>query len=419
MWGKENNMKKNIILFSSVILCMTSIFCATSKTNGKAVVIVPIADLVGGTILGEPILKTTNAYDNMPVYAANRCQRIHQLLYNEVVEIINTRGDEVCIRISNVFYVIQASHEPQTTYWTHKKNIITLDRIQKYTINPAHIPTPIDFRDPDHHALYNKNIVTLREPFYNRATKQTFSAGTRFVRAPQSTRTRKQYIKAYSIDYNKMKQYVIRIPRKSCILYDSQKKPHERLDDFVGVLRAWAHKAPDCIAYVWGGCSFTDTVPTAFNRVAFSVEKNSYYYERKNNTSLPKAGFDCTGMIARAAQLCGIPYFCKNTTTIPQFIPRLGKNDRIEVGDLIVVRGHVMVVANKQKNTLIEARAYPHGYGKVQEIALKKVFQGIHSYKDLYKAYQEKKALKRMDKGGKVRDVFKRFSIHRIIPARA
>ena len=403
-------MKKNIILFSSVILCMISIFGATNKINGKAFVIVPIADLVG-----KPILKTTNAYDNIPVYAKNRCQRIHQLLYNEVVEIINTRGDEVCVSISNVFYVTHTSNKPQTTYWTHKKNIITLDRLQKHTINPAHIPAPIDFKDPDHHALYNKNIVTLRKPFYHQATKQTFSAGTRFVRASQPTHTRKQYIKAYVIDYIKMKQYVMRIPRKSCILYDPQKKPPERLDDFVAVLRAWAHKTPDCIAYVWGGCSFTDTVPTAFNQVACSAEKNSYYYERKNNTQLPKAGFDCTGMIARAAQLCGIPYFCKNTTTIPQFIPRLGKNNRIEAGDLIVVRGHVMIVANLEKNTLIEARSYPHGYGKVQEITVGEVFQGIRSYKDLYKAYQENRALKRMDKNGKVRNIFKQFSIHRII----
>ncbi len=413
MWGKKDNMKKNIILFGAIALFMTGIFGNTNKTIGKAIVIVPIADLAV-----TPILKTTNAYDNMPVYAKNRCKRIHQLLYNEVVEIINTRGDEVRIKIANVFYITHTLHKPQTTYWTHKKNIITFDKIQKHSINPTHIPAPINFQDSDHHALCDKNIVTLLKPFYNRATKQTFSAGTRFVCAPQPTRTRKQYIKAYAIDYNKMKQYIMRIPLKSCILYDPKKMLHERLDDFVGILQAWAHKAPDCIAYVWGGCSFTDTVPTTFDRVAFSEEKNSYYYERKNDTHIPKTGFDCTGMVFRAAQQCGIPYFCKNTTTIPQFIPRLGENDSIAVGDLIVVRGHVMVVANKEKNTLIEARAYPHGYGKVQEIALRKVFQGIHSYKDLYKAYQEKRALKRIDKGGKVRDVFKRFGIHRIIPAR-
>ena len=65
-----------------------------------------------------------------------------------------------------------------------------------------------------------------------------------------------------------------------------------------------------------------------------------------------------------------------------------------------------MVVSDTDKNLLIEARSYSHGYGKLHEIPIGKVFEGIETYKDLTDAYFGKKVIKRKDKQGKIRDTF-------------
>jgi hypothetical protein len=75
-------------------------------------------------------------------------------------------------------------------------------------------------------------------------------------------------------------------------------------------------------------------------------------------------------------------------------------------GDLILVRGHVMIVSDTTKNLLIEARSYGHGYGKLHEIPIGEVFENINTYKDLSEACFGKKVIKRKDKEGKVRDSF-------------
>ncbi len=407
-------MNKIFLLYGPLILCVTTMLTG----NQEAVVVVPVADLVGQSMKSIDTNYTpSESYDQIPVATKKIsmvCPRIHQLLFNEVVEIVRVLGDEVYVNISNTFYVIERSNKSQTTYCALKKNIITFDTLKTHGIATTHIPIPIDFQDNGHHALHDQNIVTLLSPFYDAKTKQTFSAGTRFVRARQQRHSLKRYIKAYVIDFANMKQYTVRIPRKICYLYDPHKKPQERLTDFVDVLRQWAHSTPGCIPYVWGGCSFTKTVHEMFEEIPCNKEKNSYY-ERKNNIQSPKTGFDCSGMIIRAAQLCGIPYFSKNTRTIAQGLPKLGNNDIISAGDLLVIRGHVMVIADVKKNTLIEARSYIHGYGKVQEIALNKVFQGIATYQDLLTAYRNKKPLKRLETQGNVRDRFDTFTLHRIM----
>ena len=105
-------------------------------------------------------------------------------------------------------------------------------------------------------------------------------------------------------------------------------------------------------------------------------------------------------MIARAAQMCEIPYFCKNTTTIERCLTPLSKDNKPIPGDIIWIPGHVMVIADLANNTLIEARGYKHGYGKVHEIPLNEEFKGINTYHDLINAYHNNKAIIRLDRNG-------------------
>jgi len=118
----------------------------------------------------------------------------------------------------------------------------------------------------------------------------------------------------------------------------------------------------------------------------------------------PKTGLDCSGMIARAAQICGIPYFYKNTTIIERFLTPLAKGNKPIPGDIIWIPGHVMVVADFINNTLIEVRGYKHGYSKIHEIPLNEEFKGINTYHDLTNAYHNNKAIIRLDSSGNERE---------------
>ena len=186
--------------------------------------------------------------------------------------------------------------------------------------------------------------------------------------------------------------------------------PSARRQQFVALVRSWAHQANGFIPYVWGGCSFTHTSwPHTFDEI--ETDNNQSYFALKNYLHTPKPGLDCSGLVYRAAQLVGIPYFCKNTFTIEHTLTRLQPGQQLREGDLIVVPGHVMIVSDIANNLLVEARSYHHGHGKVHEIELGKVFKDITSYTDLAAAYSSKAPLYRIDSNGKARDTFTQFAL--------
>jgi hypothetical protein len=112
--------------------------------------------------------------------------------------------------------------------------------------------------------------------------------------------------------------------------------------------------------------------------------------------------------------MASLPYYFKNTTTISTQVPPLPPHALPEPGDLIVIPGHVMVIADLKNHTLLEARGYPHGYGKVQELPLEKVFKDIATYEQLLAAYRNKKTVYRIDREGNVRDTIQTMKILRV-----
>lgn len=397
------------LIFSALLI---SLSCHSAQ---KAVINVPIADLIGNPIVTiRPDEQAETAYNTIAccgvqTNSAFACPRMHQLLYNDIVEIIKTHNDEVCIRTPHAFYLTSSSTTPQTHYWTLKKNITLLDDITNKNIPPAHIPDPITFTDNKNTTLNHTDvdIVTLQEPHYDSTLKINFSAGTRFVAVATTKRKQSHTIKVYAIDYKTMREHQIKINSKKCMLADPTKKNNVRIADYVNVLRKWVCTKSGCIPYVWGGTSFTRPTHGPFKEVTQKTNNSDYsFYQYEKDTASPKSGFDCSGVILRAAQICGIPYFCKNTATIPHCLKPLQPEQQLINGDLILVRGHVMIVSDIVRNLLIEARSYAHGYGKLQEIPLSEVFEDIKTYKDLCDVYFDKKVIKRKDKEGKVRDTF-------------
>jgi hypothetical protein len=399
-----------------ITYCIVILYVSLNAME-KAVICVPIADL-----LGEPMHKiypgqlVTNSYDNLPVCDKTNtryaCPRIHQLVYNDIVDIVETKNDETHIQISQLFYTKLSSLDPQTTYWTQSKNLRLLKDI---TQDISHIPQPLSFKENNKKSTSNnQHIITLKEPHYDSTTQLTFSAGTRFVCSQKPTQHRKK-LKVFIIDYHNNKEHCITIPTDKCIFLCNS-NPNQHIKNFVDLLKSWANQNNSFIPYVWGGTSFTSTINTPFKVITKETGNHSYsYYEYENEKTKPKSGFDCSGLISRAAQICSIPYFYKNTITIRQHLQPLTPEDVLINGDLILVKGHVMAISDIEKNLLIEARSYGSGYGKVQEIALNNVFDAIETYTDLCNAFFNNKELKRKDKWGKIQDTYQDWKILKIM----
>lgn len=388
----------------NTLISLQSLHAVTFPT--KAVTKVPVADLVGSPL--QDFFNTREIlshYNNLPScgQGAQSCYRIHQLIFNEVVTLVEQRGDEVLVRIPSLFYERENSSQRHDSYWSLKKNFATFDELAHAGISGDYFPDPLDYKNP--HEVSKKKIVTLLFPFQDVATNQSFSVGTRFV--TNSAKTTKNSYAVFIMDYACKRMKTVFIPVNLCRAEWIAEPFHKKVHNFITLLKSWANKGT--IPYVWGGCSFTHYCPSKQFEV---VKKNQQeYYEWPPYKEGPKNGFDCTGLIARAAQISGIPYYFKNSITIMKNLKELSAQEHLVAGDIIYFAGHVMVVADLKKNTIIEARAYNHGFGKIHEIALAKVFQGVETFAQLEEKFKKKQPLYRLESNGKVAQTIAQFKL--------
>jgi hypothetical protein len=360
----------------------------------KAVCVAPIADLVGeqkhASLTSLPIAH--KRFDGPA--------RVHQLLYNEIVEVHEMNGREARIKVPQLFYETSASSSPQQFYWTSARNLMPLRDVAKKGI-PLHVfPQPLTCnKDRFERALHN--TVSLTQPFFDPQTKTTYSAGTRFV--IKSARRNQVVVSFFDRRTNSLRTCAL--PKNICLIHQ-QENNQNRLRAFVDVVKTWAHLNPGFVPYVWGGCS----VGSLCKKEQF-VQENGIFTRGELPSNKPQPGLDCAGLIARAAHLAGIPYFYKNSLTIAKHLAPLNKKEMVSEGDIIWIPGHVMVVSSLKDNLLVEARHYSHGYGKVHEIPLGDQFKNINSYEQLTAHFFNKKPLQRLDKAGKVVQVLPDFKI--------
>ena len=335
----------------------------------KAIVVVPVADL-----LGQPSqnINPNKFYNQLnPSTELGTCHRINQSLFNEIVDVVQEKGAEVEIATRNCF-IKNSTSDRYNKFWTLKSNIMPLEGLDRDKI-PA------------------SSQVTLIKPF--KYKKLTFSAGTNFVVQTETKNSCKVFIlnpKTKNFD-------MVDIP-KSYIFEPSD----NRINDFIRILKSWTNQKK-VIPYVWGGTSFSKS---------YKKHKNAAEFHKfLSKTENVKSGMDCAGLILRAAQIAGIPYFYKNTTTLAANLPKIRGIDSIENGDLIFFPGHVIIISDIDKNLCIEARGYNHGYGIVQEIPLNQLFKDINNFNELRETYFRHKPLERLDSEQKIVQNIKNFQV--------
>ena len=392
------------------ILLVTTLFLAHiayANVPYKAVVIAPIADLVGAPIQTFfPNSTPAQAYDDLVVCggtpaAHSYCPRLHQLLFNEIVTVVEEKEDEVRVKNSSCFYIAKDNPAPQHAYWMLKKNLVPFQELENKSIDINHFPDPITFEDPN--SLIDEQVVTLALPWYDANTNQIFSAGTRFLRACEQQDSNAD-VPVHIFDPATMISTITIIPA-SVLMIAPPESIAEKIKLFVQVLKAWANPESGFIPYVLGGSSFTITTnKPALEKYGTCQGADCSYYEIQDFNHAPKPGFDCSNLITRAAQLAGIPFFFKNSLTIATYLKPLQPGQQLETGDIFWKKGHVIVVSDTEKNTVIEARGYTNGAGSVQEIELNKVFQNVSTCDDFSVAWRNKQAVERLGEDGTVID---------------
>ncbi len=403
-----------------LILCFISTFSFSAPAKErKAIVIKPVADLLGQPYVQSPKkgISVDEYYHKIPFSGSgSACWRLHQVLFNEVVTVLAEKGNEVKVRISNFYYILDNESSPKDTYWTSKDNLFFLDNLKHKKIDLSHFPHPISYGDKKTRLDEEQNIVTLKKPFFDPLTKKTYSVGTRFLAHPGQNL--KGSFDRGSFDifiFDPVKQELVssKIPKLNCIR-NYFKKPEDQIQNFVQVLRSWTNHKNGFIPYVLGGFSWTQNCEQDTYKEKKDPVSNKAYFQREEWSENSKIGFDCVGIIGRAAQICNIPFFYKNTRTLLRGLETLKKGEQVGEGDLIWYPGHVMVISNLKNNLIIEARGYDNGNGKVREAPIQEVFGGVNSLSELVRIYQAKAPVPILDINGKTVTNCKSFKILKI-----
>jgi len=369
-------MKKTCILLFVINLVVMRL------QTQEAVCIVPVTDLLGGnTCQDDP---TTYAiYQNLPLNGpADQVKRIDQLIFNERAIIQETRGNQCRICIPSHGYCNHEDHELHHEFWTLAQNLAALDTIQDCTV----VPPDISQTGP--------TTVTLRSPWYDYKHHQWFSAGTRFVCDDEQDDPSSYRVLLLS---PRLKSGHVYIPRDSCIdTHDMSRKEEIKL--FLELLDSFTQNTDGCAPYVLGGNSFAK--PYALD---YTVQETAHGLTTPYPTKASvHSGFDCAALVFRVAQMAGLPFTFKNSSAIRMFLTPCTEQQPPENGDIIYIPGHIMVLFDKEHNTIIEARTQTHGYGSVHKINLEQEFKEITSFEKLWEYHTTQKSVTRLNADGTV-----------------
>lgn len=175
---------------------------------------------------------------------------------------------------------------------------------------------------------------------------------------------------------------------------------------FLGILKLWIGNAETAaIPYVWGGCSFIERLaPRDFKYVTAMRDADEIGNWQRTSAPGVHTGFDCTGVLLRAAQVAGIAYFCKNSTTLGKDMKDVAQGEALEDGDIILIPRHVLIVSSLKNNTVIDTSSYSGGDASLQERPLLAKLN-VKDFAALRLCAETKQPIERVNfKGEKIKD---------------
>lgn len=385
------------VLFVSLIMPIIS-------SDYNAVVSVAVADLVA-----QPYSKTLKDTDVLNSYKRlacgdTACERAYQLLFHEIVSVEDQLGIEVKVRVPHIIYYDSKRDCYDNCYWTLASNLMPISDLQNKKIDIGKLPSPISWNRLDL-SYCSSNVVTLTMPFNDSETKNIYSAGTRFVINCELD----DFWKVWIFDAKGFVMKSALIPKQICKVFEN-KAIRDRVLDYINLLRKWTKLNEGFIPYVFSGSSFT-SLTNVDEFKSREDEQGCAFYWREEFTNRPYSGFDCSCIISRASQMCGLAYFYKDSQTLVRNLEPIQEDDTVQEGDIIWFPGHVMIVSDVRNNMLIESRGYASGFGKTHEIELSKAFTDIETYEQLKEAHLNKHQLKLLARDGSLRYVIEDFKI--------
>jgi len=407
--------------FIGIVLFAMCCFAPLIAIPCRAMVSVPVTDAIGsGPLVVANSSESKKRYQSLP-YSWKQTPdylnaRSHQLLFNQVVTIVREKGGEVCVEIPDVYYKTSLKSQAMPLKgWVMKSDIIEFSTLRSRNVDVSKIPH-------NYTGGAKQKTIVLTMPCRVSCHVRTYSAGTRFSVKDEQ----KDYFVAYVFNTESNVYDTIKFSKKVCML-NSPRTRQQKVDVFIDLLKSWSHRKEGFIPYVLGGGSWLRTYVKDsivkhplrdYDGQLVKGKGNGYYsYDREGGDGSIKSGFDCSSLIYTAAHVSGIPYYCKNTTTLVNQLRKLGDGDRLEVGDLICFPGHVMIVSGVGKRLqIIQSEGYSERMkeGKVYESDAQKLFYNICADSDLVSSYRKKESLICLNADGKTETPIVNWSIYKL-----
>jgi hypothetical protein len=354
------NSFQSVFIFSSFFICHIShLVCCTHNVNHQiAIINKPVVDFfqkipLDPTIIGvSPELK--------------ECPRDHQGIYNEAF--CATRRGKHSFTITSP--AIKNGNDQEISFKIESEHATLID-----SGNPLIKAIPIF--NPD------KKIITLLYPWGG------YSIGTQFV-----AKASDQFNECYSILIPQFDTHTIReeqiphIMTTECLPPDNN--PKKQFLDCVKKIVKTTRLANYTIPYVWGGSSFVANQND--HPFYLNPDDGNWHLDRVEKT-MPYTGFDCSALIWRALHMIKKPLPWRNTGAMSKNYKPVMTYKELQNGDLFWFPGHIVIVADKEKNTIIQAHGYTNGYGKMYKTTLKEFFNEVNSFYELFQYSKSGKPL--------------------------
>lgn len=360
-------MKKNSLFLSIIVIANSSLSFLLADT----------------VVVTDPVIEMSSSFPppnpGQPISPEHTsCRRAHQAVANELWHVvqkvtINTDSDkQTCLDLisdSPIIYGIDAEkNEPRRSLWAVARGIMFLRELGPDLI--AALPDTGYGISP---------TVVLIFPWKN------FSVGTRFRHC--SDRDTESSYAIMVPDYTAQKATIQYVPKQDALI-EQKRTEHDARAIFVSLLKNLIKRMDEkncVIPFVWGGSSFiTGHEPKDFYLVSGKA------WERSGKEGNFYTGYDASELIMRFARIAGLYFPWKTTAVMAEKLEQYGKNDELQVGDIIRLSRGALIITDLENNKAVGAFGYSSGYGCVKEVDLSSMgIAGVSSYDDLLELYRK------------------------------